>query len=60
MTLTPDHHAEILSLLETCFVSTFNVAIRDDGLVLFHGNGLTRDEIDCARYMLVKYLLSLQ
>lgn len=59
MTITDQQFAEITDILFDCGVSPFNVDVLAGGIVVFYSNGLRTDEIDCARYMLVKYLASL-
>lgn len=56
--ITSVHVVEILDLLEFHGVSRWNVAITFDGMVEFHSQGLTREEIDSARDALVFYLAS--
>lgn len=56
---THSQRIEIIDLLRDCGVSEFNVSIHLSGAVAFHSNGLSAEEIECARYMLVKYLVSI-
>ena len=51
---------EILSLLELAGVSRFNVDIHDTGKVIFHSQGMSRMEIENARWLLEAYLFSIQ
>lgn len=54
--LTPNDRQEIVCLLEMCGVSRFNSVVLPNGVVTFWSAGLTADEIEDARTVVVMAL----
>lgn len=54
--LTQTNREEIVSLLEMCGVSRFNSVVLPNGVVTFWSAGLTQDEIEDARTVVVMAL----